>query len=362
MSTAETEVGKTTAESPFDWPFFGLQDDVRPTLGEASARGVRAVLATLYGVVGGAPRGAGAQMVFLEDDALVGFLSGGCIEADLALNAKRVMAQQRSERFVYGEGGPMDIRLPCGSRIEVLLEPIEPEDAAVARLLQLTQGRRPALWLTDGDERTCIPTDETENLSAKLRQAAATAALSEEICGYAPSPFVAFRAFAPPRRLIAIGADPIALAVVTLAAKTGFETVLIRPRGPEVCPLPGVRYYCSDVDTALSACHPDPWTAVAILTHDAGEEHAALTAALTSKAGYVGALGSRRRVPERNARLASVGITSADIARVHAPIGLPIGGKSPWEIAVSVIAEVVSELDAARRPAAARESADYAAG
>jgi xanthine dehydrogenase accessory factor len=347
MSMAETEPGMASAESPFDWPLFGLQDDIRQTLGDASARGARAVLATLFGVVGGAPRGAGAQMVFLEE-ALVGFLSGGCIEADLALNAKRVMAQRRSERLVYGEGGPVDIRLPCGSRIEVLLEPIEPADAAVARLLQLTRERRPALWLSNGDERTCVLPDDTEALGEPFRPAAALAKLGGEIGGYAPSPFMAFRAFAPPRRLIAIGADPIALAVVKLAAEVGFETVLIRPHGPEACPLPGVRYYRSDVEAALAACHPDPWTAVAVLTHDAGEEHAALTAAMSYRPGYVGALGSRRRVPERNARLEASGMATSDIARVHAPIGLAIGGKSPWDIAVSVIAEVVGELETAR--------------
>jgi xanthine dehydrogenase accessory factor len=345
MSMSDAEPAAASAESPFDWPFFGLQDDVRRTLASASARGVYAVLATLYGVVGGAPRGAGSQMVFLED-ALVGFLSGGCIEADLALNAKRVMAQRRPERLVYGEGGPMDIRLPCGSRIEVLLEPIGPEDAAVACLLELTRQRRPALWLTDGCERACIPPDETGTVAARLRPAAALAELDDQICGYVQSPFVAFRAFAPPRRLIAIGAEPIALAVVKLAAEVGFETTLIRPHGPEICPMPGVRYYSSDVGTALSACVPDPWTAIAILTHDVDEEHAALTDALASQAAYVGVLGSRRRMPERNARLRSSGVPTHDIARMHAPIGLPIGGKSPWEIALSVIAEVVSELDA----------------
>jgi xanthine dehydrogenase accessory factor len=347
MSLLRTSADPTSEDSTFDWPFFGLQDDVRQTLADASARGAPAVLATLYGVGGGAPRGVGAQMVFV-DDTPVGFLSGGCIEADLALNAKRVMALQRAERLVYGEGGPIDIRLPCGSRIEVLLEPLLPGDQAVARLVQWTRERRPAIWLTDGDERTCVLADETENLSGKLRPTAALAASGDQICGYAPSPFVAFRRFSPPRRLIAIGADPIALAVVRLATEAGFETTLIRPQGPEFCPLPGVRYFRSEAETALSACLPDPWTAIAILTHDADQEHAALTAALTSQAGYVGALGSRRRVPERNARLAASGVSEADIARVHAPIGLPIGGKSPWEIAVSVIAEVVGALDAAR--------------
>ena len=348
MSLLETSADPTSEDSTFAWPFFGLQDDVRQTLANASAGGAPAVLATLYGVVGGAPRGVGAQMVFV-DDTPVGFLSGGCIEADLALNAKRVIAKQRAERLVYGEGGPIDIRLPCGSRIEVLLEPLQPGDPAVARLVQWTRERRPALWLTDGDERACVLADETENLSGKLRPAAALAAAAgDQICGYAPSPFVAFRRFAPPRRLIAVGADPIALAVVRLATEAGFETALIRPHGPEFCPLPGVRYFRSEVATALSACLPDPWTAIAILTHDADQEHAALSAALSSRAGYVGALGSRRRMPERNARLAASGVSEADIARVHAPIGLPIGGKSPWEIAVSVIAEVVGALDAAR--------------
>jgi len=359
MSLLETNADPSK-DSPFDWPFFGLQDDVRQTLAAASTSGAPAVLATLYGVVGGAPRGVGAQMVFV-DETPVGFLSGGCIEADLALNAKRVLAQQRAERLVYGDGGPIDIRLPCGSKIEVLLEPLQAGDSAVARLIQWTRDRRPAIWLTDGDERACVLADETENLPEKLRPAAALAAQGDQICGYAPSPFVAFRRFAPPRRLIAIGADPIALAVVRLAAEAGFETTLIRPHGPEFCPLPDVRYFRSDVEAALSACLPDPWTAIAILTHDAEQEHAALSAALTSLAGYVGALGSRRRVPERTARLAASGVSEADIARVHAPIGLPIGGKSPWEIAVSVVAEVVGALDATHHRAPARGAARAAA-
>jgi len=346
MNLPKPTADPSSEDSPFDWPFFGLQDDVRQTLADASDRGAPAVLATLFGVVGGAPRGVGAQMVFVGG-APVGFLSGGCIEADLALNAKRVMAQQRAERLVYGEGGPVDIRLPCGSRIEVLLEPLSPNDPDVARLVQWTRERRPAIWITDGDERACALPDETENLPEKLRPAAALAAQGDQICGYVQTPFAAFRRFAPPRRLIAIGADPIALAVVRLATEAGFETTLIRPYGPDFCPLPRVQYFRSDVEAALSACLPDPWTAIAILTHDADQEHAALTAALASPAGYVGALGSRRRVPERNARLAASRVSEADIARVHAPIGLPIGGNSPWEIAVSVIAEVVGALDAA---------------
>jgi len=333
----------------FDWPLFGLQDDVRPALADAAERGVPAVLATLYSVQGGAPRGVGAQMVFVET-SIAGFLSGGCIEADLALHAKQVLADNRSLRLTYGEGGPMDMRLPCGSRIDVLLEPLEPHDPAVSLLIRYERQRRPALWLMTGNEHFCLAMDEAAHAPEHLRAMSARAVLGREVCGHMDAPFSAFRVYAPQRRLVAIGADPIALAVVKLAVEMGFETVLVRPNGPETCPLPGVQYTRLDAQTAIAACQPDRWTAIAILTHDVEQEHAALTASLGSQAAYVGALGSRRRVPARNARLISSGVASAAVERVHAPIGLPIGGKSPWEIAVSVIAEIVNDMDAAARP------------
>ena len=329
----------------FDWPLFGLKDDIRPVL--AAAQGTNAVLATLYGVTGAAPRGVGAQMVFTED-GVAGFLSGGCIEADLAVHARRVLGGRRAERLTYGEGGPVDIRLPCGSRIDVLLEPIGRGDEPVARLLQLEHDRCPALWLTNGDERVCIAADDVANLPHTLRAVSALAKSEDGICGYIQPNFAMFRRFAPRRRLIAVGGDPIALAVVKLATEMGFETILVRPRGPETCPLPGVRYERSEVGLAITASRPDPWTAVAILTHDVEQEHAALAAALITKAGYVGVLGSRRRGPERVARLEASGLSNDDIGRMHAPIGLPIGSKSPWEIAVSIIAEIVRDLDAVR--------------
>ena len=348
MSKAEAALAPGSAGDLFDWPLFGLQDDVRAALAKAAAQGVYAVLATLYGVIGGAPRGVGAQMVFVED-AAIGFLSGGCIEADLALHAQGVLAERKSRRVVYGEGGPVDVQLPCGSRIEVLLEPVPPHDPAVMRLVELAKARRPAVWLSDGDRRICIPADETPAPASPLFAAAALARASSADCGFVREPFAVFRAYAPPRRLVAVGGDPIALAVVKLAVEMGLETILIRPKGPTTCPIPGVRYVRSDTPAAIAACRLDPWTAIAVLTHDVEQEGAALIAALRTEAGYVGALGSRRRGPDRNARLEASGFSTAEIERLHAPIGLPIGGKSPWEIAVSIIAEIVRDMDDARR-------------
>jgi xanthine dehydrogenase accessory factor len=119
--------------------------------------------------------------------------------------------------------------------------------------------------------------------------------------------------------------------------------VLVRPKGPEAAPdVPLAGYVRSGAAAAVQACRPDPWTAVAVLSHDAELEHETLWAALATNAGYIGALGSRRRIPERNLRLREAGATQSDLDRIHAPIGLAIGGKSPWEIAVSILAEIVA--------------------
>ena len=103
-----------------DWPSFGLEDDIRPALARLAAAGQPAVLATLYAAQGGSPRGVGAQMLFGPDE-VTGYLSGGCVEADVAIHAEAVLASGEPRRLLYGVGGPADVRLPCGGSIEVLL-------------------------------------------------------------------------------------------------------------------------------------------------------------------------------------------------------------------------------------------------
>lgn len=311
----------TTAD--FDWPLFGLVDDVRPAQATARAQGRTAALATLFAVEGGAPRGLGAQMLFDEAGAVAGFLSGGCVEADVALHAAAVLADGQARRLVYGEGGPIDIALPCGSKIEVLVERITPDDAAVGDLLALTDRRALARWFSDGEQRACLAED-------------------------APAPDfapLATRRYAPPVRAIVVGGDPAALAAAQLMAQTGIGVTLVRPKGPDTAPPFALdAYRREEAGAAITNLAPDPWTAVCIMTHDLAVEQDATTAALTSQAGYVGVLGSRRRAPDREARLAAQGFGAADLARLHAPIGLPIGGKAPWDIAIAVVAEVVQRL------------------
>jgi xanthine dehydrogenase accessory factor len=333
-----------------EWPAFGVQSDVRPALAAAAAAGRPMVLATLYAHEGAAPLGEGAQILF-DGGAAAGFLSGGCVEGDVALHARSVLADGGPRRLVYGRGGPPDIQLLCGSRIEVLLERIAPDDHALARLLTLEATRRSALWLTDGVTRACIAEDEIDSvLPAPLRGGLAEARARPSISGAAGAGI--FRRHAPRPRLVVVGGDPTTLAIAKLAADAGFETALVRPKGPTAPPpVAGVRYFRGEPAEAFRVLGLDPWTAVAVATHDIDIDHDALRVALPSAAGYVGALGSRRRIPERLTRLSHDGVAESAIARLKAPIGLNIGARAPYEIAVSVVAEAIQALkaqDAAR--------------
>jgi xanthine dehydrogenase accessory factor len=327
-----------------DWPLFGLADDVRSALGDMVQLDRPAVLATLYRVVGGSPRPAGSQML-ISPERLSGFMSGGCIEGDIAVHAAHVATTGRPQHLIYGDGGPFpDIRLVCGGRVEILLERIAPDDPAVHRLLDLAEARRPALWVSDGEARACWSADHAPPLLSPLLAKAAhgLADAPAARCVNVDGSALGLR-FDPIKRMIVVGGDPTAIAIASLAQQSGFETWLVRSKGPETPPpLTGVGYDRRTPDIALPAIGLDPWTYVAVATHDFESDEAALTTALPSSAAYVGVLGARRRLPERLARLTSLGVASIALDRLKAPIGLNLGGKAPFEIAIAVLAEIIA--------------------
>jgi xanthine dehydrogenase accessory factor len=298
---------------------FGLADDVRPTLRAARDAGRPCALATLIDVEGGGPRPVGTQMVF-GDGLIAGYFSGGCVEADVADHAFACLADGGPRTLVYGAGSPWpDIRLLCGARIEIFVERIAPEDAALTELLAAETERQPVAWVSDGVSRACAAEIEPWPEARLTRR-------------YDPAP-----------RLVVVGGDPTALAIAALGAQSGLETTLLRPKGPMAPPpLPGVGYRRDEPEEAFAALGLDAWTAVAIATHDLETDHAALMAALPSRAAYVGLLGARARLAERLQRLRAAGLTEGALARLHAPIGLDIGGKAPWEVAISVIGEIAA--------------------
>ena len=315
-----------------DWPLFGFSDDMRPAMRAARGTNSPAALVTLYTVEGGGPRPPGTQMLFAEG-IVSGFLSGGCVEGDVALHASETVKDGRPRRLIYGEGGPWpDIRLLCGARIELLVERLDPDDATVAHLLERTDQRRAVVWRTDGERRSLVAHNA-----------------ADPVCTVDVEPFAVRRLFEPAQRLAVVGADPTALAIAQLGAQAGFETYLIRPKGPsDPPPISGVTYSRGEPGEALADLGLDPWTAVAVATHDWDTDQAALTVALPSPAAYVGVLGARRRLPERLMRLRGAGVDERSLARLKAPIGLNIGGKAPWEVAVAVIGEIIGERERRR--------------
>jgi xanthine dehydrogenase accessory factor len=302
------------------WPFFGQIDDVRPLMRQLVEADKPFALATLHAREGASPRDIGSQMIF-AGGVMGGYFSGGCIEADVAKHADEVLAHGWPQWLVYGEGSPwIDLRLPCGSRIEILVERVWPDDAAVTLLLGRERQRQACVWVSDGSTRVCLAEATTPLIEGHIA-----------------------RHYSPPIRLIIAGDDPSALAMAELGAKAGFETTLLVPFGPDQAPaLEGVRYRRESARLALEESGLDRWTAVIAASHDGDRDHDVLMAALASDCGYVGAMGSRNRLPERIARLAADGIAPDRLAALHAPVGIALGGKAPWEIALSVCAEVTA--------------------
>ncbi|QCO01458.1 XdhC family protein [Azospirillum argentinense] len=148
----------------------------------------------------------------------------------------------------------------------------------------------------------------------------------------------------PPLRLLVVGAVHIAQALAPLAALTGYAVTVIDPRGSFATEsrFPGVSLHDSWPDEALSALTIDNRTAVVTLTHDPKLDDPALLVALRSPAFYVGSLGSKRTHAKRLERLKEQGVTDAELARIHAPVGLDIGAVTPAEIALSVMAQITA--------------------
>ncbi|TNC71347.1 XdhC family protein [Rubellimicrobium roseum] len=308
------------AGSPMDWPQDDA-DDVLPIVASLVGGGTPFALATIFAADGG-PRPVGSQMAVTADRAW-GFVSGGCVEADVARHARETLATGVPRRIAYGRGSPFfDIRLPCGGRIDLLVEPLRPDDPAALALAEAARDRRTLRYLSRGDRRRVQPPEAP-------------------VAG----DWTVDRLHEPGQRLVVVGGDPFALAIASAGLHQGWEVALVRPGGPPGPPPLPLDYRTDPPGPALRDLAPDAWTAIAIATHDADLDQAALLAALRSEAGYVGVLGSRRRLELRRARLLDAGLGPADLARLRAPIGLPILARSPREIAVAVIAEIIE-----RRP------------
>lgn len=297
------------------------------------ADGDRLLLATVVKTWGSSPRPIGSMMALREDGRCVGSVSGGCIEDDLIFRYTRAhggagIPQAAPELVRYGMDADEAHRfgLPCGGTLELLLE-FDPEFVALDALVrQLEAGK---LVQRTVDCATGAVTLEPAHAPEALRFDGAI--LSSTL--------------GPQYRMLLIGAGALAEYVATMALFNDFSVTVCDPRSEYLgaWSVPGVQTTVEMPDDAVCAMRPDTRTCVVALSHDPKLDDLALLEALHSPAFYVGAIGSRRNTDSRRLRLIEhFNETEESLQRLHAPVGLYIGSKTPAEIAVSVMAEILA--------------------
>jgi xanthine dehydrogenase accessory factor len=294
-------------------------------------------------------------MAVNADGGISGSVSGGCVENAVVEAARQTIATGVPQRLRFGiaDDTAWGVGLACGGAIEVFVERL-PSDLFPALRDALRAERRAAVatvvaGTSDrlGRKAAAFEDGRIEGDAGSAATDAARAALaggdSRRVQSGGEEIFV--DVLAPSAKLIIVGGVHIAVSLVTLAKALGFRTILVDPR--EAFGNAGRFPHADQVvnawpDRGLAEAGVHAGTAIAVLTHDPKLDDPAILGALRSRAFYVGALGSQRTQEKRRRRLLEAGATEAELARLHGPIGLPLGGRSPEEIAMSILAEVVA--------------------
>jgi xanthine dehydrogenase accessory factor len=324
-------------------------------------------LATVVQTWGSAPRHVGAKMAISSDGHIEGSVSGGCVEGAVAEEALGALDTQLGKLLHFGvaDETAWGVGLACGGTIEVFVEPLDPAHYAVtagairadqpsvtATVVDGPQGvvgqkaslsERPPAEVPPQDPALAQPLLDLARRGLSSNQTFRTQ-LPDPAGSATPLDVFVDLTPAPPE-LVIVGGVHIAVALDGLAHQLGYRTVVIDPRRSF-----GSRERFPDADVlatewpeeAFKKLSLTPSTAVAVLTHDPKIDDKALVLALASRAGYIGALGSRTTQAKRRQRLADAGVTEAQLARLHGPVGLDIGAQTPEEIALSIMAEIVA--------------------
>lgn len=300
--------------------------------------GTGAALATVIETWGSAPRPVGSQLAISGQGDIMGSVSGGCVEGTVVVEAMDALEDGQPRLLEYGvsDDEAFAVGLACGGTIRVLVEPV---GAALppALLTQLVAARAsgtPVAYTVD-TKTWARALDGPDSYPDRFRA---------DKSGFEGDIFVGIHN--PPLRMAVIGGVHIAQSLIPMARAAGFAPVLIDPREAFAS---AARFPDTDLvhdwpDAALDAFGIDTRTAVVTLTHDPKLDDPAIQAALNSDCFYLGCLGSTRTHAKRVARLEEAGFSAPQLARIHAPVGLNIGAKSPAEIAISIMAQVVQTL------------------
>jgi xanthine dehydrogenase accessory factor len=290
--------------------------------------GRRVLLVTVVRTWGSSPRPEGAMLAVRDDGHVVGSVSGGCIEDDLIDRVRREgMTAQRCEAVTYGVSADEARRfgLPCGGTIQLVLEPLTRESGILALVREIEAGH---LVMRKLDLASGFATLHPARANDQL--------------GFDGKTLTTIHG--PRYRMLVIGASQLSKYLAQIAVGLDYQVTVCDPREEytETWDIPGVTLVRTMPDDTVRSMKLDERCAVVALTHDPKLDDLALMEALKSKAFYVGALGSRANNDKRRDRLVEFDVTADEIARLHGPIGLYIGSRTPPEIAISILAEITA--------------------
>lgn len=323
-------------------------DDIPETALAWHIAGQGAVLATVVETWGSAPRQAGAQLAISGEGALAGSVSGGCVEGAVVAEAMEALEDGRSRLLTYGVSNDeaFAVGLACGGTIRILVEPVGTALSVdmLEALCADRAARRSVGYLVNCQSWDRALVEDTPDGPYRDRFVSDRSGFVDD------DRFLAVHN--APLRMIVVGAVHIAQSLVEMARLAGYDVTLVDPREAfaSEARFPGTKISHDWPDEVLAELVPDRRTAVVTLTHDPKIDDPAIIAALGSEAFYLGSLGSKRTHAKRVDRLKAAGFDDAQISKIHAPVGLDIGAKSPAEIAISVMAEVTERLRRGERP------------
>jgi xanthine dehydrogenase accessory factor len=294
-----------------------------------TASGHRVVLGTIVRTWGSAPRPPGSSVAIRDDGLVAGSVSGGCIEDDLVDKARAgALAKGVPDVVRYGIDTDTAQRfgLPCGGMIELVLEPVAERTRLAELLSRLERGERVrrVLALASGDVELQPAGDTDELLLTE------TTLVTHH---------------GPHWRLLLIGAGQMTQYLAQMATALDYEVIVCDPRDEyaDGFQVPGAKLVRTMPDDTVVAMKPDGHTAIIALTHDPKLDDLALMEALKGESFYVGAIGSRANQAKRKARLAEhFGMTDEQLDRLHGPVGIKNGARTPPEIAISILAELTA--------------------
>lgn len=340
--------------------------DVLPELERWHAAGKPIAIATVISVAGSAPRGIGATLALTATGDISGSVSGGCVEPAVIEAGLKSLRTGHPRLLSYGiteEQNVEQIGLSCGGEIQVFVERLanlEPLAAALKAQQPIVRavvinapaeiGAAPGASMLIPERGGLVGSSGNATLdtalAAKARellQEGASATATIEVQGKPAEVF--FAVYPPEPTLVIIGAGHITIPLTRLARTLDYHVIVVDPREAFA-----TRERLPDADEVLLEWPDDALahlpisnaTAVAVLTHDDKFDVPALKAALNSPASYVGAIGSRGTRERRDRRLHEAGVTDEQIAHIHGPIGLDIGARTPEEIALAILAQIVA--------------------